>query len=610
MAPNDPENASVSKTDLGQDLSDEKDERIFESGPAEQSASEQQFSQDASPQDVTPGNATGEARAGGEESKPTRSRAKVALIMLSLCTAVFLAALDVTIITTALPTISEHFHSSLGFTWIGSGFLLANSASVPLWGKVSDIWGRKPILLLANFVFFVGSLLCGVSVNIGMLIAARAIQGVGAGGLIVLSNIAISDLFSQRSRGAYYGLIGMTWAIASALGPVIGGAFTEGVSWRWCFYINLPLDGIAFVLMVLFLDVHTPRTPIRAGLRAIDWIGAISIVGGSLMFLLGLEYGGVTFPWDSATVVSLLVVGVAVLIFFFFNEWRLTSHPIMPTRIFSHRSNLAILFVCLMHGVVFISASYFLPLYFQAILGASPLLSGVYLLPLVLSLSFASATVGIFIRKTGMYREAIWFGMTIMTIGFGLFVDLAADSSWAKIILYQIVAGLGVGPNFQSPLIALQAQVHGRDAAAATSTFGFIRQLATAIGVVIGSVVFQNAMLDRQNTLRESLGPQLAQQLEGINAGANVEVIKGLPSDEKSAVRDVFADSLSKMWILFVVLAGVGLLTSMLIQKKKLSREHTEVKTGLAEEEERRRVLEEERRKKSRGTQDVESKGN
>lgn len=287
-----------------------------------------------------------------------RSKGKIAVIMLALMLAVFLAALDVTIITTALPTISENFHSTAGYTWIGSAFLLANSASIPSWGKVSDIFGRKPMLLLANIVFMVGSLVAALSNSIGMLIAARAVQGIGGGGLIILVNIVIGDLFSLRSRGAFYGLIGGVWAIASSIGPIIGGAFTQHVTWRWCFYINLPLDGIAFFILLFFLDLKTPRTPFMEGLKAIDWIGSITIVGGTLMFLFGLQYGGVTHPWDSAEVLCLIIFGVVTWAIFGIWEWKFAKYPIMPMGLFASVSRLATLAVVFFHGFVFISGSY------------------------------------------------------------------------------------------------------------------------------------------------------------------------------------------------------------------------------------------------------------
>jgi EmrB/QacA subfamily drug resistance transporter len=528
----------------------------------------------------------GAEQKGGEDGQAPRSKGKIALIMMALCMAVFLAALDVTIITTALPTISENFHSTAGYTWIGSAFLLANSASIPSWGKISDIFGRKPMLLFANIVFMVGSLVAALSNSIGMLIAARAVQGIGGGGLIILVNIVIGDLFSLRNRGAFYGVIGGVWAIASSIGPIIGGAFTQSVSWRWCFYINLPLDGLAFFILLFFLDVKTPRTPIMDGFKAIDWVGSATIVGGTLMFLFGLQYGGVTAPWDSALVICLLVFGVVAWVLFLIWEWKFAIYPIMPMGIFSSVSKVATLGVVFFHGFVFISGAYYLPLYFQAIRGATPIQSGVDLLPTAVSLAISSIGTGIFIKKSGMFLPPIYFGMFMMTLGYGLFIDFDATSSWTKIIIFQIIAGLGTGPLFQAPIIALQAHINPRDIGTATATLGFIRQLATSTSVVIGEVVFQNEMKKKAGALVRVLGPKLAIQLGGANAGANTRIIDALPDNEKGVVRTAFADSLQPMWILYTAFAGVGFLTVFLIRKKVLSAQHEETKTGLEAEKE------------------------
>jgi MFS family permease len=347
-----------------------------------------------------------------EKTRPEeRGKAKVAVIMFALALAVFLAALDITIITTALETIAEDLSSSAGFTWIGSAYLLAAAASTSLWGKISDIFGRKPILLLANFVFFAGSLIAGLSINIGMLIAARVIQGIGGGGLLILPNIIIGDLFSPRSRGAYYGLIGATWAVASSLGPVIGGVFASKVTWRWCFYINLPLDGLAFFIIFFFLDLITPKTPLFEGLAAIDWLGAFFIVAGTLLFLFGLDLGGTSFPWNSATIICLLVFGVVAALLSIPVEAKIAKYPIMPGRIFKNRSNLACLGVDFFHAFTYISGAYYLPLYFQAVLGNTALLSGVHTLASSVTIGISSALTGLYIRKTGQYLPPIFFGM-------------------------------------------------------------------------------------------------------------------------------------------------------------------------------------------------------
>ncbi|KAF7852940.1 hypothetical protein EAF04_010817 [Stromatinia cepivora] len=551
-------------------------------------------------------NANAAAPPGPSPQDPEASRTKLetTIIMISLCASVFLAALDVSIITTALPTISEHFHSNAGYTWIGSAYLLANAASTPSWGKFSDIWGRKPILLIAAGVFFVGSLLAATSVSIGMLIVARAVQGIGGGGVIILVNICISDLFSMRKRGAYFGLIGMTWAFASAIGPLLGGAFTQKVSWRWCFYINLPITGTVAIALFFFLHLDNPKTPVWDGLKAVDWLGSLLIIGGTLMILLGLEFGGVTKPWNSATVICLIIFGILVAGLFVINEWKFARYPVMPLRLFKHASNVAALGVCFCHGFVFIAASYYLPLYFQAVLGATPLLSGVYLLPFALSLSLTSAATGVFIKKTGKYLPPIYFGLTVMTLGFGLFINIPRTDNWSKIIIYQIIAGIGVGPNFQSPLIALQALVKRADIATATATFGFTRNLSTSISVVVGSVVFQNEMQKKSAELIEALGSSVASELGGGSAGASVDIVKALPASGREVARNAYWESLRIMWIIYVAFAALGLAISFAIGQHVLSKEHEITKVGLGEQERLRLEA-----KQAKKTKDVEAGG-
>ncbi|KAI2616050.1 MFS general substrate transporter [Hypoxylon sp. NC1633] len=516
-----------------------------------------------------------------EEPEKQRTKLETTLIVFALCSALFLAALDATIITTAIPTITEQFQSPSGYTWIGAAYLLANSATVPSWGKISDIWGRKPILLAAVAIFWIGSLICALSINIGMLIAARAIQGIGGGGIVVLTNICIGDLFSMRKRGMYYAFFGMVWAIASAIGPILGGVFTSKVTWRWCFYVNLPISGAGFAVLVFVLKLHNPRTSVREGLAAIDWLGSLLIIGGTLMFLFGLEFGGVTYPWNSAPTICLIVFGIVAVGLFVVVEKYWAKYPVIPLRLFKFGKNISAFAICLVHGAVFISGSYYLPLYFQAVLGASSLLSGVYLLPYVLSLSFGSVASGLFMKKTGLYLPGIIFGMTFMALGYGLFIDLGPQADWAKIIIFQIIAGAGVGPNFQSPLIALQTSVEPRDIAAVTSTFGFVRQLSTSISVVIGGVVFQNGMEKQYPTLLAQLGPELANQLSGGSAGGNVGLVASLPGKEGDIARAAYWNSLRDMFIMYTAFAAVGLLISPFVSQRKLSHEHKEHKTGL-----------------------------
>ena len=321
------------------------------------------------------------------------------------------------------------------------------------------------------------------------------------------------------------------------------------------------------------------------GIKAIDWIGVITVSGGTVMFLLGLEYGGVTYPWDSVQTICLIVFGLVTLGIFFINEWKFAKYPVMPLRLFNNRTNVASLLVCFIHGFIFISAAYYLPLYFQAVLEASPILSGVYLFPFVLSLSFMSIVVGVFIKVTGHYLPPIWFGMLFMAVGFGLFIDLPLGRDWSRLITFQIIAGLGVGPIFQAPLIALQCNVPPRDIATATALFGFVRNIATSMSVVIGGVIFQNRMMDQTDLLRAAVPGDAAVRLGSGGAAASTVFVQKLPIEQRRPVQRVYNKGLQALWIFYVAIGAIGVLVSFLIRKRKLDTKHQEYKSGLAQEE-------------------------
>lgn len=293
----------------------------------------------------------------------------------------------------------------------------------------------------------------------------------------------------------------------------------------------------------------SPETHVWTGLKAIDWSGSLLIVGGTLMLLLGLNFGGVRFAWGSATVINLIMFGVFAGFLFGLNEWKLVKYPVIPLRLFQKRSSFASFGVCFFHGIILMGIAYYLPLYFQAVLGADALLSGVYLLPFILANTVFSAATGIYIQRTGKYIPAVYTGLILMVLGTGLLINLDVDSNWPKIIFYQILVGAGIGMNFEGPLIALQANVDTQDVASATATMSFTRMLSSAISMIIGGVVFQNQMLKESGVLA-SLGSEVTSQLRGGEATVNINIIKKLSPKEQIIARGAFCRSLRTTWIM------------------------------------------------------------
>lgn len=337
------------------------------------------------------------------------------------------------------------------------------------------------------------------------------------------------------------------------------------------------------------------------GIRAIDWVGGLTIVGGVITFLYGFESAGVTHPWNSAFVLCLIIFGALLMVLFFLTEWKIAKYPIMPLRLFADPSNMAAYGICFLFGFVFISQSYYLPLYFQTVMGLSPILSGCTLFALVIPLSITSMISGIVMKKTGRYQEVIWVSAVFFCIGAGLLIDLPAHTSWPRVIIYQIIAGIGTGPLFQGPLIALQSHLKGYDAAVGTATYGFIRNISTSMSVVLGGVVFQNELAKRESYLESVLGPQLAAQFAGSSFGSTTDQLRRLPPAQKQALNNAYASSLRIMWIFYVAFAALLIVVSVFITKVELSKEHEKTKTGI-EEQERIRKEQQEIKKQKRAS--------
>ncbi len=516
----------------------------------------------------------------------SRSRFRIAMILLGCFLSVFIAALDSTIVATAVPTITSELKSPSGYAWIGGAYLIATAASTTIWSKLSDIWGRKIMLLVAVALFLSSSILCALAVDMKMLIAGRALQGVAGGGLVILVELIFSDMFSTRQRSLFLGLFEATFTIAGAIGPFLGGLLTDYASWRWCWWINLPCCSLAFIILLLFLDVHNPKTPLKEGMIAIDWAGSLSILIGTIMVLLGLDFGGSTFAWSSPKVICLITFGALCIAFFIYNEKRLAKRPLMPLVLFKKRPNIATLLVAFFHSVSYIGSEYYLPLYFQSVKEASALKSGALLIPQIVASSLTGVLSGIIVHLTGRYRESIWIGLILLTLGNGLYICFNSDTSIREIVLFEFVTGSGSGLLFMPTMVALQVMGPQDDIGTTTSILNYIRSIGLAISVVIGGVIFQNSMDNQASNLQAAGIPyNIIELLAGKNATANTMIARNLTDPiQNKAIKDAFSISLSNLWILYTCVSFCGIVASLFVAKAVLSEEHNETITGLKEQ--------------------------
>ncbi|KAK5805375.1 major facilitator superfamily domain-containing protein [Linnemannia elongata] len=479
------------------------------------------------------------------------------LVFLGITVTLFLAALDQTIVTTTLPSVAKDFNNFSDISWVGTAYLLTTTAVQPLYGVAADLAGRKRAMMFACIVFLLGSALCGAAQSMIMLIIGRAVQGLGGSGIIALSMILVADIVPLRERGTYQALIALIFAIAAVLGPLLGGAFSDNITWRWAFYINLPVGAVALFLLICFLHMNRRKNvTLAANLKSLDYPGIILMVISIVMILLGLNWGADgRYAWDSAVILSLLIVGFLVGAAFLVNEWKFAKKPIIPLRLFGTFSLAMTYLQVFLQGFVFLGLLFFLPLYFQAVNGATAVQSGIDLLPYVIVGSLSAVVVGLLMSRWGTYKEFIVIGWACGTVASGLLITFDEYTSKGKIVGILLLQGLSMGMTVNTLLLGVHAQlVNKSDLALSTSLWTFLRTCGGVFGIAIGGTFVQSS-------LSNAGASEYAQNIKGIAE---------LPEDIRAPILHAFVVGLQHFFILMTAFSGLGLLASFAIRKVKM----------------------------------------
>lgn len=483
-------------------------------------------------------------------------QSNVKLTVIGLMLGLLLASLDQTIVSTAIGKIIGQFGGLEYFTWVFSAYLIANVVSMPIFGRLSDMYGRKRFFLLGLIVFMIGSALCGTASSMVQLIVYRAIQGIGGGALMPITFAIIFDLFPPEKRGKMQGLFGAVFGISSVLGPLIGAYFTDYVNWRWIFWINLPLGVVSLVLITIgyFEGVERKR-------QKIDWLGTILLAGSILSFMFALEFGGKTYAWDSALIIGLFIAAVVGLLLFLYVESKVEA-PVVPIGLFKNQLFTASMGVSFFYGGIMMAGASFIPLFIQGVFAGSATQSGQVLTPMMLGVVFSSMFGGRFIAKTA-FRNILLVVVALELTATILLTTISVDTPRWEITLYMILMGLGIGACFPVTSVSSLYNIPFQQRGVVTSLVSFFRSIGSAVGLIILGTVQTNYMKD--NLAKLVPDPAMIEQIGDGRALLDPRLASNIPAEAIKKMIAVLADSIAYMFIWTVGLAVLALVFILLM---------------------------------------------
>jgi EmrB/QacA subfamily drug resistance transporter len=497
-----------------------------------------------------------------------RSHSEIMVIIGALMLAMLLAALDQTIVSTALPQIAVDLHGLNKLSWVATAYLLTSAIATPIYGKLGDMFGRKKIFLSSITIFLIGSILCGLSQNMDQLIAFRALQGIGGGGLMSLALAIVADVVPPRQRGRYQGYFGAVFAISSVVGPLLGGLFTEHLSWHWIFFINIPLGILA--LSVVSARLHLP---VMRSKHAIDYLGAALLSITVVSLLLVTVWGGTQYAWASTEIMGLAATAIIGAGLFIARE-RVAKEPIIPLHLFKNDIFVSSVLLAILAGIAMFATILYIPQYQQIVRGYSPTESGLLMLPLVIGLLGASLTSGRLITKTGHYRKFPIIGTLSLTFGIWLFSHISLTTGHLTMSIWMLFVGVGLGMLLPITTLAVQNSTPRKDLGTATSTVTFFRSIGSSLGGALFGAVLASRL---SSHIHESL-PQAG----SVTKSALQSGVTHLPPDVQHAVLQAYAASFHDMFLLAIPFSVAAFIVALFLRETPLrdsTREVAEAET-------------------------------